>query len=473
MGWSNGTFTRTHDWTADEAGAIDIESVRMDQEDDNFAAGINNCLTKDGQNTPTGNLPMGSNRHTGVGNAVALTDYASAADVIDQHLTYYVDSGAADAYVITPSPAISAYAEGQRFVFRATNANTGAATLNVNALGAFAIETVDDAALVAGMIVAGGYYEVVYDANATPDRWVLVSPHSLSTQTSLTPTDSNFIVGNGTDWVAETGATARTSLGLGSIATQAASAVSITGGSISGITDLAVADGGTGASTASAARTSLGVAIGTDVQAFDAHLQDIANVNPPTQADQFLVSSGAGAYSLENASSARTSLGLGTLATQSTVDNGDWSGTDLAIANGGTGASTATLARTNLDVKAEIHMVGLAETIGNMANAEQFFPNASGGTPPVFMVDATNYTQVRMSGVLQLSAAATNSPRLFVKYKTGTWSLVIGNFTNIASTGSCEIDLTSSLGAVDSGWVDIASGAKAENVMIAVEGVIT
>jgi hypothetical protein len=43
--------------------------------------------------------------------------------------------------------------------------------------------------------------------------------------------------------------TARTNLGLGSIATQAASSVSITGGSITGITDLAVEDGGTGAST--------------------------------------------------------------------------------------------------------------------------------------------------------------------------------------------------------------------------------
>ena len=41
-------------------------------------------------------------------------------------------------------------------------------------------------------------------------------------------------------------ATARTSLGLGSIATQASDSVSITGGAVSGITDLAVADGGTG-----------------------------------------------------------------------------------------------------------------------------------------------------------------------------------------------------------------------------------
>jgi hypothetical protein len=60
---------------------------------------------------------------------------------------------------------------------------------------------------------------------------------------------------------------ARTNLGLGTMATQAASSVSITGGSISGITDLAVADGGTGSSTASGARTNLGLAIGTDVQA--------------------------------------------------------------------------------------------------------------------------------------------------------------------------------------------------------------
>jgi hypothetical protein len=51
----------------------------------------------------------------------------------------------------------------------------------------------------------------------------------------LTPTDSNFIVGNGTNFVAESGATVRTSLGLGSIATQDSNNVTITGGSITGM----------------------------------------------------------------------------------------------------------------------------------------------------------------------------------------------------------------------------------------------
>jgi len=52
---------------------------------------------------------------------------------------------------------------------------------------------------------------------------------------------------------------ARGTLGLGSMAVQAANGVSISGGSIAGITDLAVADGGTGASTAAGARTNLDV----------------------------------------------------------------------------------------------------------------------------------------------------------------------------------------------------------------------
>ena len=136
---------------------------------------------------------------------------------------------------------------------------------------------------------------------------------------ALAVTDSNFIVGDGTTWVAESGATARTSLGLGSIATQASSSVSITGGSITGITDLAVADGGTGASDAGTARTNLGVAIGTNVQAWDANLDQIAALAPT--ADNFIVGNGT-AWVLETPDQALASLGVTSTAAELNILDG-------------------------------------------------------------------------------------------------------------------------------------------------------
>lgn len=73
----------------------------------------------------------------------------------------------------------------------------------------------------------------------------------------LTAGEAVFATASGIE--SKTAADSRTALGLGTVSTQAANNVAITGGSITGITDLAVADGGTGASTAAGARTSLNV----------------------------------------------------------------------------------------------------------------------------------------------------------------------------------------------------------------------
>ena len=79
-------------------------------------------------------------------------------------------------------------------------------------------------------------------------------------------------------------------------------------GSITGT--LAIANGGTNASSASAARTSLDAQEQKDV------LDDLGALSAPASDGQFIVATGAGAFQYETAATARTSLGLGTIATQ-------------------------------------------------------------------------------------------------------------------------------------------------------------
>lgn len=74
-----------------------------------------------------------------------------------------VTAAGTDTYTASLSPTISAYASGQSFRVRFTNANTGAATINFNSLGAKAIVKNGSTALVAGDINAGQILLLGYD----------------------------------------------------------------------------------------------------------------------------------------------------------------------------------------------------------------------------------------------------------------------------------------------------------------------
>jgi hypothetical protein len=108
---------------------------------------------------------------------------------------------------------------------------TGSGTADLADLTAFARTLLDDANASTARTTLGlaiGSDVQAYNAQ-------------LAAFAALANSDGNFVVGNGSTFVVESGATARTSLGLGSMATQAANSVAITGGTISGIE----LDGGT------------------------------------------------------------------------------------------------------------------------------------------------------------------------------------------------------------------------------------
>lgn len=83
------------------------------------------------------------------------------------------ESGSGNTFVIAPVPAIAAYENGQVWRFLPTHANTGAATLNVNGVGAKAIVLPNGDALRPGDISTGGSIECVY--SATLDKFTLSS----------------------------------------------------------------------------------------------------------------------------------------------------------------------------------------------------------------------------------------------------------------------------------------------------------
>jgi len=216
---------------------------------------------------------------------------------------------------------------------------------------------------------------------------------------------------------------ARTTLGLGSIATQAADSVTITGGAISGITDLAVADGGTGAGTAGGARTN---------------------------------------------------LGLGTIATQAannvSISGGSITGiADLAIADGGTGASTALAAWNNLVQSASTTVEGavekatsaevIAETADKYADAATMQSHNGiakawvnfDGTGTISIRDSYNVSSIADNGTglytLNLSITMDNSDYVVggsakAAYTTGASAKILTPTSDITTT-SCQVETAS------------------------------
>lgn len=176
MGWNgSGTFNRLHSWIADAAAGLDISSVRTDADTNDIAsAGFGNCLTRDGQGQATANLPMAGFRHTGVGNGVAVSDYAALGQAQDGLLNWTTAGGTVDVITATYTPAITALTDGLLLSFRATGANlTTTPTFSPNGLTAKTI-TRNGIALVPGDI-RGPSFDAMVRYNSSGGYWSLIN----------------------------------------------------------------------------------------------------------------------------------------------------------------------------------------------------------------------------------------------------------------------------------------------------------
>lgn len=180
----SGTFNRIYNWVTDKANGFKITASRMDGEFDGIATGLSQCITKDGQTTITANIPFNNNKITGLGNGTARTDVINVGQVQDNQFQYLgTTGGTADAYTLTPSPSITAYATTQQITAKinATNLTTTpylqvsaianpATTAVIKKLNAskteIAVETSD-------LLINGIYH---FQRNSANDAWIVLNP---------------------------------------------------------------------------------------------------------------------------------------------------------------------------------------------------------------------------------------------------------------------------------------------------------
>ncbi|MBW8837881.1 MAG: hypothetical protein JF605_23335, partial [Burkholderia sp.] len=75
MGFNgSGQFIRSFSWATDASNGVAITASRMDTEDNGFATGLSNCVTRDGQSPALANLPMGGYKITGLGDGSGVAD---------------------------------------------------------------------------------------------------------------------------------------------------------------------------------------------------------------------------------------------------------------------------------------------------------------------------------------------------------------------------------------------------------------
>ena len=168
-----------------------ISSTAFNLLTSDLATGLSTAMTKDGQTTATANIPMGTFKFTGLGAGTNATDSAQYGQLQAGATTIATVTGT-DTLTGSLTPAIAAYATGNLFSFVAANTNTGAATINLNSLGAKSITKQGTTALAAGDLVSGQVHLIEYDGT----RFQLINPGTVAVTGIVPPASGGTGIAN-------------------------------------------------------------------------------------------------------------------------------------------------------------------------------------------------------------------------------------------------------------------------------------